>query len=119
MKKEKHSIYLKAFKYANVYLSIVFAGFILGMLNTVFGASFVFLVAASYLIFVLPIMVFAKLFLSMGLMLQAPDGTLFPSDAAMILGHIIWYIFFYALYLTHLLYKRHLSTHRQLTKFDE
>ena len=74
------------------------------------------LAVLAYVFVVLPIMPLAKVLDDKGLMLQTDSGILIPSDAAMILGHSIWFISFYIGYFSYLNYKRYLARHRQLSK---
>lgn len=109
-------IYFKAVKYANIYLILFFLGFAAGLINTVYALNSVALATLSYMFVVLPIMPFAKTFHAYGLMLEAENGALFPSDMAMLLGHGIWFFIFYFGYLAAIFYKRHRRKHRQLMR---
>lgn len=112
-------IYLKAVKYANIYLILFFIGFSAGLINTMYALNSYALAILSYGFVVFPIMPFAKLFQHFGLMLETADGTLFPSDMAMLIGHGLWFLIFYFGYLGYLMYKRYKVEHQKLTIKDD
>lgn len=111
-------VYLKAFKYANIYIITVLAGFLLGVFNGLLGLNSEIIATISYVTFVLPVMVYSQSFHSMGLMLIGEGGVLFPSDAAMIAGHFIFIALFYGSYLAVLIYRENQKS-RELTTIND
>lgn len=97
--------FLDALKYTRVYLTFVFIGLASFLINVYSGLNLELLSLIGYFFVIFPVMPFTKVFLSFDLMIVTQDSLIIPSDAAVLLGHLFWCVFFFIVYALYL-YKK-------------
>lgn len=92
---------MKAGYYAVVYLVLVLLGFVISFLNNSLSLGVEAFNVIGFGALIVPTVPFQSILFENNMMITNGEWVM-PTDAGILLSHLIWFVFFYVAYLTYL-----------------